>query len=125
MTRAMREVKDCLREATMSLVHSGFTNENDVFAVEQWLLMETAAFDASGSKRKPDNDSNNKSKGSKTNVNATPNLRLPRSPLQLPSVLQLQDISIGNHSLLRSLSLVEIPCKWHNVIPLMVVLANL
>lgn len=37
MTRAMGEVKDCLREATMSLVHSGFKNQKDVFAVEQWL----------------------------------------------------------------------------------------
>ena len=85
MTRAMREVKDCLRDATMSLVHSGFTNENDVFAVEQWLLMETAALDASGSKRKHDNDSNNNSKGSKTNEGECNNKSTPPTlPIATP-----------------------------------------
>ena len=115
MTRAMREVKDCLRDATMSLVHSDFTNENDVFAVEQWLLMETAALVAIAATIQMVQK--------QMRVNATTNLRLPRSPLQLPSVLQ--DISIGKHSLLRSFCPVEIPYKRHNLITLIMVLANL
>ena len=56
MTRDMREVKDCLREATISLLDDDETKKNDVLAVEQWLLMKTTAFDASGSKRKCEDD---------------------------------------------------------------------
>ena len=33
MTRAMREVKDCLREATLSLLDDDETKKNDVLAV--------------------------------------------------------------------------------------------
>ncbi len=42
MARAMREVKDRLREATMSLLDGDETKKNDVLAVEQWLLMKTS-----------------------------------------------------------------------------------
>jgi hypothetical protein len=56
MTRAMREVKERLREVTLSLLDDDETKKNDVLAVERWLLMETAAFDASGSKRKYEDD---------------------------------------------------------------------
>ena len=42
MARAMREVKDCLREATMSLSDGHETKKNDVLDVEQWLIMKTS-----------------------------------------------------------------------------------
>ena len=66
MTRAMREVKERLREATMSLLDGDETKKNDVLAVEQWLLMKKTAFDTSGLKRKCEDDNNNNSMCPKT-----------------------------------------------------------
>ena len=99
MTRAMREVKDCLREATMSLLDGDEAKKNDVLAVEQWLLMKTTAFDASGSKRKCEDDNNNNSKGPKTdegqcNEKSKPTtLPAVATPIRSPTGPSMQTLS--------------------------------
>ncbi len=67
--------------------------------VEQWLLMKTTAFDASGSKRKCEDDNNNNSKGPKTdegqcNEKSKPTtLPAVATPIRSPTGPSMQTLS--------------------------------